>query len=261
MVVATPIGSDLAVVATSIASEPVLISLFVLFVMLAHLLPHRLPAAIERRRHGLLSLAGGVSIVYAFVHLFPEIDHRRETIEGLDLLGVTLVSEHIYLVAFVGLTLFYGLERLASTAGATSRDRDDSPSGTAVFAAHVGGFSLYNAVIGYAIVRGETGAESVFLFTIAMALHLFGNDQAMHEHHPHLYARYGRFVLAAAVALGALVGAVVAFDPGVYTVALSLLTGGIVFNAIKNELPQTRDGRFWAFAVGAGIYGTLLVSL
>ncbi|AGB16931.1 hypothetical protein Halru_2346 [Halovivax ruber XH-70] len=251
----------MVVVVPSADPGSVLAGLFVLTVALAHLLPHQFPEAIERRRHGLLSLAGGVSIVYAFVHLFPEIDHRRETIEGLDLLGVTLVSEHIYLVAFVGLSLFYGLERLASTAGTTSRDRGDSPPGATVFAAHVGGFSIYNAVIGYAIVRGETGAESVFLFTIAMALHLFGNDQAMHEHHPHLYARYGRFVLAAAVALGALIGAVVVFDPGVYTVALSLLTGGIVFNAIKNELPRTRDSRFWAFAVGAGIYGAILVSL
>ncbi|MFC3957935.1 hypothetical protein [Halovivax cerinus] len=250
------------IVAMPMDADHFLVALLVMVVTLAHVLPHRLPAAIERRRDSLLSMAGGVSLVYAFVHLFPEADHRRETIEGFDLAGVTLVAEHIYVVAFVGLALFYGLERLAIAAGSVAAGGSDGGRpGISIFAAHVGGFAVYNAVIGYAIVRGETGTERVLLFAIAMALHLFGNDQAMHEHHPTLYGRYGRFVLAAAVVVGALIGAWNALEPGVYTLLLALLTGGIVFNAIKGELPRARDGRFWAFASGAGAYGTVLLAL
>lgn len=252
VVAALPVGSVTGF-------DPVLGAVLAVGISLAHLLPHHLPRAVERRREGLLSLAGGVSIVYAFVHLFPELDHRRETIEGVELLGVTLVAEHIYILAVVGLAAFYGLERFATVARSNQLGGvvGDAP----VFWVHVAAFAVYNGVIGYALLRGETGADSVVLFATAMGLHLFGNDQAMHEHHPRLYARYGRYVLATAVVAGAGVGLATAVDPGAYTILLGLLTGGIVFNAIKDELPRTRDSRFWAFALGATVYGAVLVTL
>jgi hypothetical protein len=36
---------------------------------------------------------------------------------------------------------------------------------------------------------------------------------------------------------------------------------GVIMNVLKEELPQERKSRFWAFAVGAGAYAAILLTL
>lgn len=60
-----------------------------------------------------LSVAGGVSVAYVFVHLLPEVSEVQEVLT--EALGSALgfLENHGYLVALVGLVVFYGLERAA----------------------------------------------------------------------------------------------------------------------------------------------------
>lgn len=247
-----------AVTVLQASSESILVGALVSVIALVHLLPQQVPISLGIDRSAVLSAAGGVSLAYVFVHLFPELEASRSAFEGI--VGVGTATQLSYATVFVGLALFYGLERLAALSRSHEFERDlgtitDEP----VFWIHVGSFAVYNAFIGYVLVRGETGAESDVLFAIAMALHLFGNDEAMTAHHRESYARYGRWILAAAVLAGALVGAVERLSEGTVTVLLALLTGGIVFNAIKDELPRTSATRFWAFSLGAGGYTAILL--
>ena len=248
----------LAAVVSPVDGESILVTVLVLLVALVHLLPEELPVPGEISRQALLSAAGGVSIVYAFLHLFPELDARRESLDGIDFVLGSLTPQHVYAVVFVGLALFYGLERLAAVA--RSRDVASLPD-EPVFWVHVGGFTVYNAFIGYALVQGETGTEGTLLFAIAMGFHLLGNDEAMERHHPTLYRRFGRWALLTSVLAGAFVGAVYEIRASTFTILLGLLTGGIIFNAIKDELPRTQESRFWAFVVGSGVYALLVLSL
>lgn len=41
----------------------------------------------------------------------------------------------------------------------------------------------------------------------------------------------------------------------------AFLAGGIVLNVLKEELPEERESRFWAFALGATSYATILLAL
>ena len=43
-------------------------------------------------------------------------------------------------------------------------------------------------------------------------------------------------------------------------VLFALLAGGIILNVLKEELPEERKSRFWAFALGAGTYAALLLA-
>ncbi|WP_338141499.1 hypothetical protein [Natronorubrum daqingense] len=190
-----------------VSGESVLEATLVSVVALVHLLPRQVPFSVGIDRSTVRSAAGGVSLAYVFVHLFPELEGRRPTLEGIG--GFATATQASYTAVFAGLALFYGLERLAALSRSHEFERDlgtitDEP----VFWIHVGSFAVYNAFIGYVLVRGETGAESDVLFAIAMALHLFGNDEAMMTHHRESYVRYGRWILATAVLVGALVGAV-----------------------------------------------------
>ncbi|WP_343161585.1 hypothetical protein [Natrialba sp. INN-245] len=254
--------NEMPALVSPVETETILAAVLVGAITAAHLLPEELLEPAGLSRESLLSLTGGVSIVYAFVHLLPELDERQEVFEGVSVLLWSLAAHHAYAVAFVGLALFYGLERLATVSESHEFGRRLAPvADDPVFWVHVGAFAVYNAFIGYAVVRGETGADTVALFGIAMTLHVVGNDEAMERRHQELYSRFGKWILAGAVVLGAGIGAVYTVSDVTFTTLLGLLTGGIVFNSIKDELPRTRESRFWPFAAGATAYGLLLLLL
>jgi hypothetical protein len=39
------------------------------------------------------------------------------------------------------------------------------------------------------------------------------------------------------------------------------MAGGVILNVLKEELPEERQSKFWAFALGAAIYAALLVAV
>ena len=41
----------------------------------------------------------------------------------------------------------------------------------------------------------------------------------------------------------------------------AFLAGGVIMNVLKEELPEERESRFWAFAIGAALYAALLLAL
>ena len=42
-------------------------------------------------------------------------------------------------------------------------------------------------------------------------------------------------------------------------VLFAFLAGGVVLNVLKEELPEERQSRFWAFALGASAYAAILL--
>ncbi len=231
-----------------------------------------------------LSVAGGVSVAYVFVHLLPELaSGQRELSAALGAAsgdraagGERLADRHVYLVALVGLAAFYGLERMAhrsrneaaDDAGTARRtDAVDAnvaaeSTSAAVFWIHMASFGLYNVLIGYLLVHGEHATSAVLmLFTAAMALHFLVTDYALFEHHQRRYHDVGRWLLALAVFVG--LGAAVAVElPDAATATLiAFLAGGVILNVLKEEVPNERQSRFWAFAAGMAGYAALLLAL
>ena len=123
-------------------------------------------------------------------------------------------------------------------------------------------FGLYNALIGYLLThREEPGFYSLLIYTIAMALHFIVNDFSLQEDHKGAYRHQGRWILAAAVILGWIVGSQTSISEAFTGVLFAFLAGGIILNVLKEELPQARESRFWTFSVGALGYSGLLLFL
>ena len=208
-----------------------------------------------------LSFAGGVSVAYVFVHLLPELrEHQRIVGEQL---GETwdIIEHHIYLLSLLGLTIFYGLERLALTSRQDNRQEGEgdetSPS---VFWVHIGSFTIYNVLIGYLLFhREESTTLSLVLYATAMGLHFLINDLGLREHHKQMYHTLGRWILAGAVIVGCLLGAFTSISELVFAVMIALLSGGVILNVLKEELPEDRESRFWAFTTGVVTYSLLLL--
>ena len=208
-------------------------------------------------RSRLLSIAGGVAVAYIFVRLLPELDAAGEHVAPL----LPQLAHPVYLLALTGLGLFYGVERAAKN----SKQRDTSPAGarrasTAATWLSFVSYGTYNAIIGYALIRDQDDLRSLLLFAVAMGLHFAVNDHSLRTEHREAYDGVGRWVLAAAVVVGGVAGALITVGDAVIGALLAFIGGGVILNVMKEELPEERASSFPAFAAGAVLYTRLLLA-
>jgi hypothetical protein len=216
-----------------------------------------------------LSAAGGTSVAYVFVHLLPDLSAAQDAVSEAAEGVLGYVESHVYLIALLGLAVFYGLESAAlqrsparpEEAGRSGGgDHADPERERAVMAVSVGAFALYNAVIGYVLTLSEDLRQLAF-FTVAIGVHFIVNDHGLREEHRGPYERWGRWVLVAAVLAGWAVGVVVELPEHAAAIPLAFVAGAIILTVLKEELPEERQSRFGAFALGAGLYTALLLLL
>lgn len=241
---------------------------FAVLLAIVHIASGRLRflAAIPRNRW--LSIAGGASVAYVFVHIFPELDIRQEMIAEMDAPAIAFLKHQLYLVALIGFAVFYGLERLALSSRQQIHKQQEPnrtpptiPTSSRVFALHIASFALYNMLIGYLLLhREDPGLDSLFFFSSAMALHFVVNDHGLREHHKHSYDWVGRWVLAAAIIIGWGIGRATELSEAAIALLFAFLAGGVILNVIKEELPEERESRFGAFILGASVYSALLLA-
>jgi hypothetical protein len=210
-----------------------------------------------------LSMAGGASVAYVFLHLLPELQEAHGYVSENIHPSLSFIEHHIYLIALIGLAVFYGLERMVQTAPKQESERPGQVRASeSIFWVHIGSFALYNTLFGYLLLhREETDAFNLILFIAAIGLHFLVNDYGLHEHHEESYARRGRWVLAFAILLGWLLGYLTKLPELFTLMLLAFIAGGVILNVLKEELPDQRQSRFWAFATGVTVYAILLLAV
>lgn len=217
----------------------------------------------EVPRSRLLSIAGGMSVAYVVLRLLPSIQESERTLE---ISGATVsfpfLKQHAYVLVLVSILLFYGLQRLAirSRKRRTVEEGVDHTS-SSVFWVHISLFIIMDALIGYVLsYRAELGLQAMLLFAIAMALKFVVDDHGLYVDHKDAYTHKGRWVLAAAVIVGWGIGTATSLPPVVPALLQAFIAGGVILNVLQEELPEARESRYWAFAVGAVAYAALLMA-
>lgn len=208
-----------------------------------------------------LSLAGGAAVAYVMLHLIPELSHHQVTVTGLGVESHFFSTRTVYLVALAGLAIFYGLERAAKNARRTRREQHlNDDAGPRVFWLHMASYTSYNAIIGYLLVHREVpGSRSLVLFTLALGLHFFSNDYGLRQDFKERYHRLGRWLLAAGIIAGWLIGIETTLHPLVVPLLFAFLAGGVILNVLKEELPEERRSSFGAFVTGVLGYTLLML--
>ncbi len=246
------------------ASDPNLLisAIAALLLSAAHIAACRLRFLDTKPRSRWLSIGSGVSVAYIFVHVLPDLSNAQANFVD-EVAVLSAVEHHVYIVALMGLLAFYGLERAAKVSRQENREAGEGDvTQPGVFWLHMVSFALYNALIGYLLThREEPGIYSLIIYAIAMALHFIVNDFSLREDHKGAYRRIGRWILAAAVILGWTVGSQTDISEALTAVLFAFLSGGIILNVLKEELPQARESRFWTFSAGALGYSGLLLFL
>jgi hypothetical protein len=208
-----------------------------------------------------LSLAGGISVAYVFVHLLPELQEAQAALDEEGWLPV--LERHVWLLALAGLAAFYGLERLAlSSRERHQEETGEDATGPGAFWLSIGSFAVYNELIGYLLVdREDGGVVALATFAVAMAVHFLVTDFSLREHHKDAYARTGRWVVSLALLAGWALGIMVELSPAAIAIPLALVGGGVVLNVLKEEIPTERKSRFLPFLAGASGYAVLLLAV
>ncbi len=239
---------------------PSLISIVVL--VLVHLFVSRLGlSGIPRSKW--LSLGGGISVTYIFLHVLPEFAEYQELFaEHTSAVVLEFMEHHIYGFALVGLVVFYALERAAKRSTQSEREPhpDQEEHDTRIFWIHMFSFMVYNGIIGYLLWgREDQTTLGLIYYVLAMAFHFMVTDYSLYAHYHDLYRRRGRWLVVAALVGGWVLGLTVAI-PEIYVgMIFSFVAGGVIMNVLKEELPEERKSNLWAFVAGVVVYAVLLV--
>ncbi|MGK9063818.1 hypothetical protein [Stutzerimonas chloritidismutans] len=207
-----------------------------------------------------LSAAGGVAVAYVFVHLLPDLARGQRVMDGIDIALLSYLEHHAYLLALLGLVVFYGLERMIKQHRQGKPDHHDTHP--AMFWLHIGAFGLYNGLIGYLLVHGESeNMTDLALYCFAMGLHFLVNDFALQDAHKDLFSHRGRWLLAVMPLAGWVVGSLTEVSALAVSALAAFLGGSIILNVLKEELPEERNSRLGAFLLGSMGYAALLLAV
>jgi hypothetical protein len=224
--------------------------------MLGFVFIHLLSKSLSFKRIPLrtfLSFSGGVGIAYVFLHLLPTLPESQEILtEALkwtpDFLPISNAS---YMVSLLGICIFYTMDRVIIKAWETREIKNPDVIESEIFWVHIGFFSLYNGMIGYLLAL-EPYDDPIYapLFFIAFGLHIVTNDWSLRHHHENVYDKIGRWILVFSIITGWLIGAFFEISEVTIAIVESFVTGAMVLNVIKVELPPEREGSLHGFLSG-----------
>ncbi|KAB1185530.1 hypothetical protein GJR98_15040 [Haloferax sp. MBLA0077] len=225
---------------------------FALGLAAVHLASGRLDFAHRGRRRQFLSAGGGASVAYVFVLMLPEVAEAAATVS--EARGGGLFPEQlVFIVALTGFVLYYGIEVFV-----TQRWGEDVEESKSVYRVHLVSFMVYSGIIGYLLFHQEVETlPNLFFYAVAMALHFGVTDYGFHRHYGAIYDTRGRIVLAVGTLVGAAIGAVTEIGEYQLSIVFAFVAGAIVFNVLKEELPDLTESRFVSFVLGTLAFVTL----
>ncbi len=229
-----------------------------------------------------LSFASGVAVAYVFVGLLPKMSKWQATIIAqskvefavpkiCEVLGIiewcgglkNFLNYELFLCALAGLVLFCGIDRamhLSRKYTSGEGEPDLAPAGLFWFS--IGVFAAYNTLIGYISVHSDLpGRFVLLLLVIAIGLHFLGINHGLWKNFRERFVGPGRWILAASILAGWLLGILTDFAQMVYIGMYSLLAGGIIMNVLNEELSDRHEAPFWPFFLGVTGNTLLMLSI
>ena len=223
-----------------------------------HIFANKISALNTLSRCKWLSLAGGISVAYVFVHLLPELHILQTSLMENDKLPF-FVEKYLFIMALAGVILFYGLEKAIIRFQEKSASDENMAIEDSIFWWHIGIFAAFNILIGY-YFHNQLAVEgtSSFLTFLALGFHFLTNDYSLLQHHEEMYHDTGRWIMAGAVAVGWGIGFIITVPTIISSALFAFLAGAIIVNSFKEELPENKESNFGFFLIGTALY-TILV--
>ena len=115
------------------------------------------------------------------------------------------------------------------------------------------GWGIYMMLIGYLLLHREDHSMlSLWLFVLAMGLHILMMDNQLVERFKDLYEPRGRMLLVACLVVGWALGCADALPDSFTSRLFAFVVGGVVITSAHEELSFEEGGRFGWFVGGRG---------
>ncbi|MEX1136996.1 MAG: hypothetical protein WEB89_08850 [Balneolales bacterium] len=232
--------------------------LFVVILASVHVFANKINFLHTLSKSKWLSLAGGISIAFVFVHILPELHSMQAMLQENEKIPI-LMERYLYIVSLAGVLLFYSLEQTIIHFKIKNVSNKSRSIEVGIFWWHIGIFAAFNMLIGYYVHHEqETGVSTVFTY-LALGFHFLINDYALLQHHEKKYHDIGRWIMAGAVVAGWVMGIIFTIPDVISSALFALVAGAIVVNSFKEELPEDKENNYVWFMAGATIYTVLLI--
>lgn len=242
-----------------------------------HIVCGRLPLIHSVRHSNWLSFSGGVAVAYVFESLLPKLGEwqgllmKQEQAKAVapklyDKLGVVeyfggmakFINYEIFLLALTGVVSFLWVDWVVQSRKGNAGEQG-APAD--LFGLHVGVFAAYNLLVGYITAHNILPGRFVqVLLVIALALHFLGVNHTLWIHYRERYDNVGRWIFAASLVFGWVLGVLTDFAETIYIGMYSFLAGAIIVSVFNDELPNRNEGQFWPFLSGVLIYSYFMMN-
>ena len=166
-----------------------------------------------------------------------------------------------FFTLLLSVLLFYGFYRMIKSSRRRQQESNESSKSALLpFWIHQSAYAAVNVIIGALLVRQvQDGWPALLLFFVAKGSALLMLDHAFFDDHGKVYDRVGRWLVAAAVPVGALLELTVQTSDVAAVLMKAVLGGAVILNVLAEEVPPGRRSSFAAFLAGAVAYATLVV--
>ncbi len=217
----------------------------------------KLFAKFPLKKEYIMSFAAGVGVSYVVVHLLPALGNGQAVINASFGWNEGILHRFgIYLIVWVGFVLSYVSHRVDDI---SARKMKMTRQGKEMlyYYSDIGFFSLYNLISGYLLIdRDFTSLRASIIYFSAIGLHFLMIAWGLQHHHGSIFERSGKWILSACLLAGGVLGIFVQFHLSVVYVAEALLTGAMVLNSIRFELPIDHQA-----SLGSFLFGTVLATV
>lgn len=200
----------------------------------------------------MMSFAAGVGVSYAIIHLLPQLAYSQSVlVSEFDWDSGIYYTHAIYAIVLLGLVVSYIMYKLDERNFSIVEKRDLTSAEIAYFWSDISFYAVYNIMIGYLVIANTfSGHFHIATYFLAFGLHFLMNDWSLSHHHGEMYFKRGRFVLSLSIVVGAVLSLLIQLP---YYLVLSIeafITGAMLMNIIKFELPDGDHGSIKSFLVG-----------
>jgi hypothetical protein len=210
------------------------------------------------------SAAAGVGIAYAFLVLLPKLAAAQSALQAASELGwYGFLVHHSYLVALVGLIIYYGMDVAVENVLVLPDNRVWRSAVKLLVCAHAGSLMGYYLLVGYLMSEQADGSlvgyVSLFLFAAAMILHYAAIDLGLRRKYGGLYDRYIRWVFVVASIAGWLLAMVTTIPYTALALLNSLFAGALLVFTLKEKIPGSDRIHFLPFLAVISSYSILII--
>jgi len=260
-------GSSLISISVGDYSTALVSLLAAIVFALVNFYSFRLRSYTGKHKNQILSLFGGVTAAYVFLDLLPSLQISNEYLKELGSSNqvIILYEDAIFLVIFLGFLLFFSLESMAVKSREDkikeNQELNKVKASRKVYLVHFSALAFLTFVLSFTLMfEYQASILSGLLFTFAVSLHLFITDNTLMENYEDRLLRTGRYIATIIPLAGWLASVVFPEKIAEAYILLAFISGAILYQSIKDEIPSVYKKRSIAlFLTGAILYALLLL--